>query len=130
MTASRRLLRRLLLTTQPYVAFAACRLLVSALWPFHCVLWKFRNHKVIERVRTHFLRFSPVVDYHAAYAQIGSDLLRDWALLDTHDTLTDVYKHLRSPSEIESSLKACGLTEIYTAVGGNGVEALARKLCT
>ena len=49
------------------------------------------------------------------------------ALLDTHDTLTDRYKHLRSGKEIAVNLAVCGMTDIHTAYAGNGVEARARK---
>ena len=74
-----------------------------------------------------FLYISPVVDYQDAYPQLGPRLLRVWAILDTHDTLTDVYKHLRSAEEISNVLRQCGMSEIKTAYAGNGVEARARK---
>ena len=53
-------------------------------------------------------------------------LEREWALLDTHDTLTDRYKHLRGPDEIRHTLTSLGLANVEVAVGGNGVEARAR----
>jgi hypothetical protein len=67
------------------------------------------------------------VDYHDPYPQLGPDLLKTWALLDTHDTLTDFYKHLRSREQISDFLAQCGMTQIETALGGNGVEARAQK---
>jgi hypothetical protein len=48
-------------------------------------------------------------------------------MLDTHDTLTDYYKHLRSTEEIEAALRTAGMVDIETAYAGNGVEARARK---
>ena len=46
-------------------------------------------------------------------------------VLDTHDTLTDYYKHLRSEAQIEQSLRACGFSRVQVWRGGNGVEARA-----
>ncbi|HWW77668.1 MAG TPA: hypothetical protein VNZ44_19850, partial [Pyrinomonadaceae bacterium] len=53
-------------------------------------------------------------------------LLSQWSVLDTHDTLTDYYKHLRTREEIEAVLKSCGLVEVEASYGGNGVEARGR----
>jgi len=69
---------------------------------------------------------SPVVDYYEAYPELGTDLLSEWAVLDTHDTLTDRYKHLRGPDEIRGTLEGLGLSDIEVSIGGNGVEARAR----
>jgi len=69
-----------------------------------------------------------VVDYQDAYPALGSKLLYQWAVLDTHDTLTDHFKHLRSADELQRTLKACGMTDILSSYAGNGVEARARKL--
>ena len=82
---------------------------------------------MIRRLRHHFLRFSPIVDYHDAYPQLGPERLRIWATLDTHDTLTDYYKHLRSADEIRDTLSSLGMELIETAYAGNGVEARAHK---
>jgi hypothetical protein len=68
-----------------------------------------------------------VLDYHYAYPQLGEGLLRSWAVLDTHDALTDYYKHTRTPEEIAAALRSLGLSEISVSCGGNGVEARARK---
>ena len=105
-----------------------CRFLTGALWPFHKLFWKIRKIPVIRSVRSRiFLKLSPVVDYQDAYPQLGSQLLYEWAILDTHDSLTDVYKHLRSAEDIYNHLQQCGMTEIETAYTGNGVEVRARK---
>jgi len=77
-------------------------------------------------VRRFLKKYSPVIDYYEAYPQLGKRLLSEWSLLDTHDTLTDYYKHLRSVEEIENCLKACGLVDLVVYYGGNGVEARGR----
>ena len=52
--------------------------------------------------------------------------MAEWSVLDTHDALTDYYKHLRTREEIEECLRACGLVDLEVAYGGNGIEARAR----
>ena len=69
---------------------------------------------------------SPVFDYYDTYPELGKGLA-EWALLDTHDGLTDHYKHLRTPGEIADALSAAGLEVIDSRPGGNGVEARARR---
>jgi SAM-dependent methyltransferase len=127
MPPSRRLLRAGLRRMPPRLSLFTCRMLVSFLWPVHSFLWRYRYRPQVQRLRQAFVRHSPVVDYHEAYGQLGPELLRAWAMLDTHDTLTDRYKHLRSAEEITTCLRQCGMTEIETVYAGNGVEARARK---
>jgi hypothetical protein len=50
-----------------------------------------------------------------------------WMELDTHDALTDHYKHFRTSKEIERSLQECGMVDIVAIDAGNGVEARARR---
>ena len=126
-TASRKFLRNVLIKTRPSFSISFCRFLVAVLWPIHRLLWKYRNHSTLGKLRSRFIRWSPVVDYHDSYAELGPELLYAWAMLDTHDTLTDYYKHFRSAEEIEAALYAAGMVAIETAYAGNGVEALARK---
>lgn len=125
--ASRRFLRSFLLGKSTGFTLTFCKCLVKLLWPIHRFLWKFREKPAASRLRGWFLALSPVVDYHDAYPQLGTVLLHDWAVLDTHDTLTDVYKHLRSKEEIEEHLKVCGMVDIEAYYAGNGVEARAKK---
>ena len=127
LTASRKLLRNYLIRTSPPFSIGFCRLLVTLLWPIHRLLWKYKANSFIKRLRSWFVNCSPVVDYHDAYAELGPKLLFAWAMLDTHDTLTDHYKHFRSSKEIEAALRAAGMTKIEVALAGNGIEARARK---
>jgi hypothetical protein len=104
-----------------------CKIFVAALWPFHRMLWILRSVPLMEKVRSKFLTYSPIIDYQEAYKQLSPKLLYQWAVLDTHDTLTDAYKHLRSAEEIIRCLRECGMEDIETVYAGNGVEARARK---
>jgi SAM-dependent methyltransferase len=126
-TLSRRLLRAFLLRTPKVFSLRACKVLTACLWPLHSMMWHVRNIPLGKLFRKLFLHLSPIVDYHDAYPQLGPQLQRTWATLDTHDTLTDFYKHLRSADEIRSHLQQCGMTAIETEYAGNGIEARARK---
>jgi len=126
-TLSRRLLRTFLLRMSPVFSLRFCKGLTALLWPFHRLLWKLRKLPLMGPVRGLFLMLSPVVDYYDAYPQLGTELLKVWATLDTHDTLTDRYKHLRSAEEIRRTLESNGMVAIETAYAGNGVEVRARK---
>lgn len=122
----RRFLRTVLLKTPEKFRISFVKGLVTLLWPIHrasCEL----HLPGMWRLRKLLLEYSPIVDYQDAYPKLGKQLLYEWSVLDTHDTLTDYYKHLRSADEIASCLSACGMTDIKTGYAGNGVEARARK---
>ena len=68
-------------------------------------------------------RVSPVASYYHLLPELSDEQQLQWALLDTHDGLTDYYKHLRTEWEIVTCLQALGLTNIWSNQGGNGVEA-------
>jgi 2-polyprenyl-3-methyl-5-hydroxy-6-metoxy-1,4-benzoquinol methylase len=123
-TAPRKMLRDLLLRLPPEQARRLALGTTRALLPVHRALW--RRHRGFGRLRRYLGHVSPVVDYYEAYPELGTELLSEWALLDTHDTLTDQYKHLRGPDEIRDTLASLELADIEVDVGGNGVEARAR----
>jgi 2-polyprenyl-3-methyl-5-hydroxy-6-metoxy-1,4-benzoquinol methylase len=126
-TYTRRWLRTFLIRMPIKFRLHFCKALTTLLWPLHRMFWRLRKLPLISRLRSVFLYLSPIVDYHDAYIQIGPQLLKMWATLDTHDTLTDYYKHLRSAEEIRMHLQLCGMSDIETVYAGNGVEARARK---
>jgi 2-polyprenyl-3-methyl-5-hydroxy-6-metoxy-1,4-benzoquinol methylase len=72
-------------------------------------------------------RISPLLTYYQAYPDLDDRLQYEWAILDTHDHLTDYYKHLRTTGQIQSTLSSLGATAIWVAKGGNGVEARCSK---
>ena len=126
-TLSRRILRAILLRMPKGFSLEFCKILTALLWPLHRMFWKYIRVPFVSIARSLFLHLSPVVDYHDAYPQLGQQLLKAWATLDTHDTLTDCYKHLRSAEEIKTHLQQCGMIAIETVYAGNGVEARAHK---
>jgi SAM-dependent methyltransferase len=127
-TFFRKHIRKFLLNKDETFSMRFVQLITNLLWPFHVVLYKARKIKGVGCIQRYFIQWSPVVDYQDAYPALGSKLLYQWAVLDTHDTLTDQFKHLRSADELQRALKAYGMTDIQSSYAGNGVEARARKL--
>jgi 2-polyprenyl-3-methyl-5-hydroxy-6-metoxy-1,4-benzoquinol methylase len=123
-TFSRRFLRSLLLRLPQSTAKKLSLAIARVLLPLHKLGWNQKRGRW--RWRRQLQRFSPLVDHYEVFPELGEQLLSEWALLDTHDTLTDYYKHLRSPEEIEACLRACGLVDLEVSYGGNGVEARGR----
>lgn len=72
-------------------------------------------------------RVSPLTTYYRSLPDLPEPLQREFAVLDTHDALTDWYKHLRSKEEIAKALEELGAEEIAWWTGGNGVEGRCRK---
>ena len=72
-------------------------------------------------------RISPVVSYYNVFPQFSEKLQQEWALLDTHDSLTDWHKRFRNKKQITQTLTNLGAVDINCAFGGNGVEANCKK---
>lgn len=126
-TLTRKTLRTIMLKLPNRFTLLACKVMTNILWPLHRLLWRCKKFPLFSTIRGYFLKLSPLVDYHDAYPQLGPERLKIWATLDTHDTLTDYYKHLRSAEEIKNILTSCGMRDVQTTYAGNGVEALALK---
>jgi SAM-dependent methyltransferase len=124
-TKPRRVMRELMLKLPERVASRLTLAISHALMRIHSLFWKQSRSAVL--ARTFLYRYSPLVDYYADYPQLPREILKQWCVLDTHDTITDVYKHLRSPEQIRNALESAGLEVVAVARGGNGVEARARR---
>ncbi len=114
-------LRPILLQMSPAAGRKATEWLTKIFFPGHRLV---RRHRWLQML---YSRVSPLLTYFQAYPQLDDRLQYEWALLDTHDHLTDFYKHLRTCGEIEAHLKALGGEDIWVARGGNGVEARCRR---
>ena len=51
----------------------------------------------------------------------------EWALLDTHDALTDEYKRFVKPKFLYDILVTLGASEISVSKSGNGIEISCMK---
>ena len=91
-------------------------------FPVH---WKYRKSIFIQRI---LRRVSPVHFYYNSLSLKNKKMFYDWGLLDTHDSLTDFYKHHRSLKQIESQLKdkKCQKIKFYINTM-DGVEGTAIK---
>lgn len=87
------------------------------------IMWRFRDSRLIQFVLS---RFSPIVMYYPQFGLRDKEMYYEWMLLDTHDAMTDTYKHRRSVRRLREILEAMGEAVIVTE-GGNGVEAYCRK---
>jgi SAM-dependent methyltransferase len=70
-------------------------------------------------------RIFPSFCYYDTFPSLDPDIVYEWNELDTHDGLTDYYKHFRTPKEIRCWLEHLGFCDIKCDFGGNGVEARA-----
>ena len=121
----RAVLRTAFLRLPPERALEASRRLTATLLPVHRALWRPGALPRFLRSLLHVL--SPVFDYYDRLPQLDPARLTDFAYLDTHDALTDRFKHLRSADEIRTCLESCGLEGVEVGYAGNGVEARARR---
>lgn len=115
------LLRPILKRVSPARGLAVTKALTRVYFPLHRAV---RNAKPLQMVLS---RFSPLLTYYHLFPQLSDRLQYEWAELDTHDSLTDYYKHLRSVASIRNTLQRLGSQDIWAAQGGNGVEARCRK---
>jgi SAM-dependent methyltransferase len=79
------------------------------------------------RLRSIVCRLSPILTHYQTYPQLNDELQRQWALLDTHDSLTDYFKHFRTRGQVQRLLERLGLGDVWSQYGGNGVEARGRR---
>jgi SAM-dependent methyltransferase len=84
-------------------------------------------HRRAGRLAPLVSRVSPVASYYRTYPGLPEELQREWSLLDTHDSLTDWYKRLRTRRQIERMLVRLGADVELAARQGNGVEARCRR---
>jgi len=95
--------------------------LVNFFFPLH---WAFRNIAPLEWL---LKRVSPLITFMKPHPELSRQEHFEWARLDTYDSLTDYYKHLRTPEEIKTALEKSGAKNIWINEDGNGVEARATK---
>ena len=95
--------------------------IVSFFFPLH---WAFRKMDALEWL---LKRVSPLITFMRSFPELSKQQQYEWAKLDTYDSLTDYYKHLRTPESIKKQLEQLGAKNMWINKGGNGVEARATK---
>lgn len=95
--------------------------LVDKLLPLHQMARRFYPAQML------LSRLSPVLCYYHAFPDLPDEVHREWALLDTHDSLTAWYMHFRTRGQIQRVLERLGLIDICCNYAGNGVEARGRR---
>ncbi|MEO6537340.1 MAG: methyltransferase domain-containing protein [Ferruginibacter sp.] len=95
--------------------------LVKKYLPLHK---KFAGNKIMSVLLN---RVSPVTSYYSAFPQLNDQQQEEWALLDTHDGLTDWFKHIRNKKQVRTTLEKLGAINVWCEYGGNGVEARCKK---
>mgnify|MGYP001439098841 CR=1 FL=1 len=96
-------------------------MLVNIFFPIHRLI---RKLPILQKI---FSRISPIVTYFHVYPELSDNLQKEWSMLDTHDGLTDWYKHLRSLKQITEILHNLQAISINVKNGGNGVEARCKR---
>ena len=115
------LIRPVLKRLSPARGVVVTKALTRTFFPLHRAL---RNQVYLQMVLS---RFSPVLTYFHALPELNDEQQYEWAELDTHDYLTDYYKHVRSPRSINATLESLGANNIWVDKGGNGIEARCQK---
>jgi 2-polyprenyl-3-methyl-5-hydroxy-6-metoxy-1,4-benzoquinol methylase len=95
--------------------------LVDFFFPLH---WVFRKNKLISWL---LYRVSGIIFYYNFFPEYDKQFHYEWSKLDTYDSLTDFYKHLRTPKQIKEILVSIGAKDVWVERGGNGVEARCKK---
>jgi SAM-dependent methyltransferase len=73
-------------------------------------------------------RILPTACYYSRFPEIPPAITREWNELDTHDGLTDYYKHLRRPDELSNYVQSLGMEIVSCCEDGNGIEIQAIRL--
>lgn len=113
------LVRLVLRRLPPATSAVLTRRLVDLFLPLHRLL---RGRRILTKL---LIRVSPVIAYYDAQPMLSDDMQRQWALLDTYDSLTDYYKHFRTSGMIARTLAGLGLSDIVCTENRNVVVARA-----
>lgn len=88
------------------------------------IYWASRKSRLARRV---LARIAGIHFYSPEIPLKSREQHYAWALLDTHDGMTDAFKRYRTTEQIRKALEALGAIDIEVWIGGNGVEAWCRK---
>jgi 2-polyprenyl-3-methyl-5-hydroxy-6-metoxy-1,4-benzoquinol methylase len=115
------LFRAFLRRMSPERGLRATEAIVEAFLPMHRAV---RSSRVGQALVS---RVSPVICFYQALPELDDRLQEEWAFLDTHDSLTDWYKHFRTAGQLRRCLVELGLDDIWAEDRGSNVEARGRR---
>ncbi len=115
------LLRPFLKRLSPEKGIAATEWLTRVFFPLHRAARHSRFAQIL------ISRISPLATYFHTIPELNDEQQYQWALLDTHDGLTDYYKRLRTKGQLIRTLKGLGAESIQACKDGNGVEVRCRR---
>lgn len=120
-TKSAPLFRFVLKRLTPELGLRATEAIVRLLLPLHRATrtW-YIGQALLSRV-------SPVVCYYHAIPELDDRAQSEWALLDTHDSLTDWYKHFRTAAQLRDLMQQLGLQEVEVIDRGSNIEVRGRR---
>lgn len=96
-------------------------MLTDLFFPAH---WMVRRHRLAQSLLS---RISPLYTYMHAYPELTREQHLQWARLDAYDHLRDRYKRLTTVGGMRRMLTLLCPAETIVWLGGNGIEARARK---
>jgi 2-polyprenyl-3-methyl-5-hydroxy-6-metoxy-1,4-benzoquinol methylase len=120
-TKTTALIRAVLKRLRPGRGLKITEKIVKYAYPLHRMV---RKNYALQAMLS---RISPAHSYFHAYPELNDKIQYEWMLLDTHDSLTDYYKHFRTKGQIANFLRKLGASAIWAEYGGNGVEARCVK---
>ena len=106
---------------KPEKSFLITGFLVKVFLPLHRLGKGSRIWQAIMR------RVTPVVSYYNDFPELSDELQEEWALLDTHDNLTDYYKHFTTKRKFKHSMKELGMDNVECWNAGIGVEGRGKN---
>jgi 2-polyprenyl-3-methyl-5-hydroxy-6-metoxy-1,4-benzoquinol methylase len=116
--------RIVLKRVSPTIGIKATNRLVAMLLPLHK---KVANRKLLEIL---LFRISPITAHYSAYPTMTSEDQLAWAELNTHDNLTDYYKHLTTLSKLKSIITKLHPSDVQYTVMPYTIEVRMQKAIT
>lgn len=113
--------RAVLKRVSPDTGLKATEALVKAFLPLHKAV---RNVTPAQMLLS---RISPVRVYYRMYPELSEELQIEWARLDTHDSLTSWYRHLRTNEGMQKFIEGLGGEVLRNGRDGLGIELVARR---
>lgn len=115
------LYRRFVLGKRHEQRYEIVEKIVNFWFPYH---WFFRKSINAQRI---LRRLSPLIFYFNSLPLKSKSVFYEWSLLDTHDALTDYFRHYRSPKQIYKILDDLKCKSRKLTISSHGIEVFCKK---